>query len=357
MWTVSRRLRSRLKQALSLDFVEHEGLRLPPPELRFCGGKFKDDSAFLGSGREEAKRLVRDFGLDATKRLLEIGCGPARLPLGLLAEGVAIRRYEGVDIDRASIRWATKHVTATHPEFRFHHVEAQHDRYNPQGKPMSDGFRLRFEDAQFDIIYSHSVFANLKPDDVYVYFSEFARLLNPAGSVFLTAFVEEDVPDVTINPDDYIIQSSGALNVARYEKGFFFGICRTSRPESRSVRSWSRPGRAERAPPQSRNFALSRGQAPPPKPQPFQAPKRQTARIAGCALLRPGDPAAHDKLPTGDPLPILSRPVDDGVSTFVGRSATSERRVGDKLSTIPAPRRVAGPFSESLQGERAPIRD
>lgn len=36
-------------------------------------------------------------------RVLEIGCGPGRLPLGILAEQGTIGSYDGVDIDVASI--------------------------------------------------------------------------------------------------------------------------------------------------------------------------------------------------------------------------------------------------------------
>jgi SAM-dependent methyltransferase len=192
--------------------------------MRYCGAEFRDDSVFLGSGRDEAQRLIRDFDLSAATRLLEIGCGPARLPIGILAEVGEICRYDGVDIDKASVRWGATHVSAKHPSFRFHRVEARHERYNPRGRPMSQGFRLHFEDSQFDIIYLHSVFANMNPDDVYVYCSEFARLLKPSGSVFLTAFIEEDVPNVTVNPDDYILESDGPMNLARYERNFFFEI-------------------------------------------------------------------------------------------------------------------------------------
>jgi SAM-dependent methyltransferase len=224
MLSVLERTGRRLKRALSLDFVEYDGFRLPPRYMRYCGTEFRDDSVFLGSARDEAKRLIRDFDLSKATRLLEIGCGPARLPIGILAEVGEIRGYDGVDIDKASVRWGARHVSAKHPGFRFHHIDARHERYNPAGRPMSEGFRLSFEDSQFDIIYLHSVFANMKPDDVYVYCSEFARLLRPSGFVFLTAFIEEDVPDVTVNPDDYIIQSKGPLHFARYERNFFFGI-------------------------------------------------------------------------------------------------------------------------------------
>jgi SAM-dependent methyltransferase len=196
--------------------------------MRYCGASFRNDEVFLASGVEEAKRLVADFELNRGTRLLEIGCGPGRLPIGVIALGAHVNRYDGVDIDKSAVDWCRRHITRTHPEFRFHAVDAQHERYNPTGRPMKDGFRLKFPDASFDLIYLHSVFANLVPDDVSVYCREFERVLRPGGKVFLTAFLEKDVPDVTINPSDYIVESAGALTVARYDVDYFFALIRSA---------------------------------------------------------------------------------------------------------------------------------
>lgn len=213
-----------LRRAVSLDFVARDGVRLPPDHMRYCGTAFRNDEVFLGSGRQETRRLIRDFGMDGTTALLEIGCGPGRLPIGILAEGAPIGRYDGIDIDTAAIDWCTRHITRRHPAFRFHKVEARHERYNPNGRPMSAGFRLEFAEESFDIVYLHSVFANMNPEDVAIYCAEFVRVLKPGGQVFLTAFVEENVPDITVNPEDYLIRNEGPMNVARYEKSFFLDI-------------------------------------------------------------------------------------------------------------------------------------
>ena len=196
--------------------------------MRYCGAAFRNDDVFLASARAEAERLVRDFGVSPQTAILEIGCGPGRLPIGLLAAEVSIGSYDGVDIDKAAIDWCRRYLTRRHPNFRFHVVNARHERYNPDGRPMEEGFRLEANDETYDLVYLHSVFANMVPNDVAVYCSEFARVLKPGGKVFLTAFIEEAVPNVTFNPTDYIIESSGKLNVARYEKEYFFDIVRAA---------------------------------------------------------------------------------------------------------------------------------
>jgi SAM-dependent methyltransferase len=229
------RTRSRIKLALrklkrglgSLridDHVEFERAFLPPPQMRCCGAKFRDHETFLASGLAEARRVRCDFGVDRHSRLLEIGCGPGRLPIGILSEFGDVARYDGVDVDVRAIRWCKAYIGRKHPRFCFHHVDARHARYNPDGEVMDDDFRLPFPDQDYDLVYLHSVFSNMEPDDVRVYAKEFRRLLNPAGMVFLTAFVEEGVPPVTLNPQDYVVQPTGPLHVARYEKCFFLGL-------------------------------------------------------------------------------------------------------------------------------------
>lgn len=226
MYSYLKRLVQKSRRALSPNYREFRGHILPPLHMRYCGAEFRDDATFLSSGIAEAQRLQNDFGLDRHTRLLEIGCGPGRLPIGILAEFGDIQRYDGVDIDARSIRWCQTFITKAHPDFAFHHVQARHQRYNPNGPAMDEQFRLPFANGSYDIIYLHSVFANMEPDDIRSYAKEFSRLLDTNGNIFFTAFVEEGVPAVTINPDDYLIEISGPLHVARYEKGFLFDLLR-----------------------------------------------------------------------------------------------------------------------------------
>ena len=205
-------------------FIKHENSILPPIYLRRCGTKFHDDSFFLSSGKAEARRLIDQFGVGRDTVMIEVGCGAGRLPIGLIAVGGEVGRYDGVDIDAPAIAWCQRYVTPPHPVYRFHHVLAGHQRYNPRGPRMDDRFRLPLPDQTYDLVYLHSVFSNIEPDDIRIYARQFHRLLKPDGWVFLTAFVEENVPPVTINPTDYHFESSGPLNVARFEKSFFLGL-------------------------------------------------------------------------------------------------------------------------------------
>ena len=219
----TRRL-ARLVRAPETRCVNFQGHPLPPPEIRYCGSDFANDAYFVQSALAEATRLRQVLGLGSGTRMLEVGCGPGRTAIGLLRASCPVGRYDGVDIDRRAIEWCRRFISQSHPEYHFASVDAKHERYNPRGREMTSAFSLPFDAGVFDIIYLHSVVANMIENDVRIYAREFRRLVSPRGTVFLTAFVEEGVPPVTINPEDYIMESHGPLNIARYEKGHLFSI-------------------------------------------------------------------------------------------------------------------------------------
>jgi len=205
---------------LARDHVTLGSTVLPARHLRFCGDQFKSDEYFLASANAEAQRLVQECGLPKGGRVLDLGCGVGRLPIGILASGVDVGAYRGVDVDSRSIRWCKQHIESFHPRFHFIHTNVRNARYNPNGLPVNVSFHLPFGDHDFDAIYLYSVFSHMLPDDVRVYCREFRRVLAPEGVVFLTAFVEDDVPDVTENPVDYKMKGNGVLHCVRYKSLF-----------------------------------------------------------------------------------------------------------------------------------------
>jgi hypothetical protein len=61
-------------------------------------------------------------------------------------------------------------------------------------------------------------------EHVRQYVKEFQRLLAPSGGIFLTAFLEENVPDMTVNPENYRMKWSAPLHCVRYNQQFFENI-------------------------------------------------------------------------------------------------------------------------------------
>ena len=214
----AKQVAKKLKSFVKSEAVTHRGMTIPAKHLRFGGSNFIDDEAFLSSGEHEAERLQSSFGLSRNMALLDLGCGPGRLPIGILRKIGEIRAYRGVDVSQTPIEWCSKYIEKEHPTFQFTHMDIKNERYNPSG---SSSVGLPFPDASFDVIYLYSVFSHMKTPDIQAYLTEFKRLLKATGKVFLTAFTEDKVPEMEENPPNYKQDWKGALHCVRYEKKFF----------------------------------------------------------------------------------------------------------------------------------------
>ncbi len=224
----TRRVVHRLRLRLANDFVLFSGARLPPRRMRFNTDEFRDDRFFLDSSLAEADRLIRCCGLSRDSELLEIGCATGRLAIGLQQRIGAIRRYVGIDIIRDNIVWCRRFVAPAQPGYRFIHWNMRHERYNPHGQAVRADRKLPLADRSFDIIYLYGVAANLLPEELSWYLREFNRLIRDTGTIFFTAFVEENVPPWTINPEHYVRPSTGKQNIVRYEKGYLTSLIEES---------------------------------------------------------------------------------------------------------------------------------
>ena len=219
---LSRHAVSALGRLMPLRAVRHGDLLLPPARLRQGGAHFEDDRAFLAGGCRDVEKIDAAFGLGVSSSLLDVGCGVGRLPIGLLAKSLDVAEYVGIDVDRRSIKWCGRHLQAAQPRFRFEHLDVANARYNKRGARLSQSFRLPLEAGRFDVIYLYSVFSHMESGDVQVYLREFRRLLKPSGGVYLTAFLEEGVPDVEVNPPGYgPLSWEGPLHCVRYSVDFF----------------------------------------------------------------------------------------------------------------------------------------
>ena len=124
-----------------------------------------------------------------------------------------------------SARWGWKYITSRHPNFQFLHIDVENTRYNPDGAASDSDFSFPFADGEFDIVVLYSVFTHMMTEGVRTYLKEFDRILRPDGRIFLTAFLEEDVPDAEENPEGYLsIEWKEALHSVRYNQQFFEGL-------------------------------------------------------------------------------------------------------------------------------------
>ena len=106
-----------------------------PSDMRRGNGPLKyDDDYFIESARQDVEHLA-SLGLVPGSRFLDFGCGPGRLAVGLIASGWS-GSYSGVEVSQRQVHWATESITSRFPDYRFVHVDAANDRYNPDGSQI-----------------------------------------------------------------------------------------------------------------------------------------------------------------------------------------------------------------------------
>ncbi len=205
------------------DCVTVDGSIIPSPDRRWCGPEFKDDNFYIKSAEGEANRLVDYFQCTQKTRVLDVGCGQGRLPIGILRV-IGEINYLGIDVDKASIDWCRRYIERDHPSFKFRHVNFQNDRYNKAGIGIDNGFSFDVESKSIDIVFLYSVFSHTIENDMKAYLKEFLRILDEGGKVFFSTFVEENVENFSINPDNYRLKCSGPLHIVRYDKAYLFSL-------------------------------------------------------------------------------------------------------------------------------------
>lgn len=215
------------KTLLRKEYVKVSGSIIPSPDRRGCGPEFRDDNFYLKSAEGEANRLMNHLQCTQKSRVLDVGCGRGRLPIGILRVMGEID-YTGIDVDRRSIDWCKRYIERNHPCFQFKHLNLYNERYNKSGVRIDEDFHFEAGPRSVDIIYLLSVFSHTTERDMRAYLKDFSRILDDRGKIFFTTFVERDVPNVSINPESYRLKCYGPLHIVRYNKDYLFSILNES---------------------------------------------------------------------------------------------------------------------------------
>lgn len=85
---------------------------------------------YVQSAVVEATRLISALDYSPASRLVDVGCGVARLATGLLADRGDQVDYLGIESTRECCR---DNVERRHPGFRFTHLDVVSELYNPSG--------------------------------------------------------------------------------------------------------------------------------------------------------------------------------------------------------------------------------
>ena len=210
------------------EFIIFDNSIIPAKELRFNGLTFRNDSFYIRTAEKEARRLIQRLGCTPKSKILEIGCGQGRMVTGLLRLIGAVN-YTGFDVHLPSVNWCQKYIESRKKSFHFEHLDVLSERYNTGGNQLNDKFKFNINDKSIDIIYIWGVFTNMEGMVMKAYLNDLKRMLAPGGKVFFTAFVEESVPEISVNPEGYLLDKyTGPLQVVRYEKNYLFSLIEQS---------------------------------------------------------------------------------------------------------------------------------
>lgn len=105
-----------LAYRLGIDH-EHDGLRLPPPRLRFRVHGDMAANTFIDRGSticDDIVRLSSNWELlpESWRSYLDFGCGCGRVARHLVKENLRCQ-YTGVDIDAQAIAWMNTNMEGT----------------------------------------------------------------------------------------------------------------------------------------------------------------------------------------------------------------------------------------------------
>lgn len=148
---------------------------LPPADLAFDAYGSPNWSFYQRSGQEVATRITallrhhlpRRAG-DEGLRVLEWGCGPARVIRHLPEALPAGSTIAGTDYNPRTIQWCKANI----PGVTFVQNQLQ--------PPLS------FDDHSFDAIYTISVFTHLSETNCHAWFAELVRVCRPGGLIIFT---------------------------------------------------------------------------------------------------------------------------------------------------------------------------
>jgi len=173
---------------LCSSLLRNRFLPVPPQDSIFVG-----DGDYRAIGVEFLRHFIELGDLLPEDRVLDIGCGIGRMAVPLtqyLDPGRG--SYEGVDPVVSGIEWCSDTITPVYPNFRFRHLDIRNALYNPEGELRGEEIKLPFADGEFDFVFMTSVTTHLPPAEIAPYAREVARVLAPAGRLFVTAFVIDE---------------------------------------------------------------------------------------------------------------------------------------------------------------------
>ena len=188
---------------------------IPPLEMR----SNKDPKTYFDTARSNITQIEKYVEISEDAAILDVGCAAGRLAFPFI--GRLKGTYDGFDIRKEQIDWATNNITKNYPNFRFTYFDIKNEWMNRSGGTVEGSqFSFPYADSSFDLIIYHSIFTHLMPDVAKRYLAESSRILKDTGSLYITFYVW-----------DRETESCVANNETQWRFAHQFGECRVHDPE------------------------------------------------------------------------------------------------------------------------------
>lgn len=158
-------------------------LQIPEDRAARHGGK----DFFIG-GAKFAETFELWGNLSADDTVLDIGCGPGRMAIGIGERFAWKNKLIGFDIIAKDVKVCQDIISTQYQNFEFHHVNAWNGHYNPKGviKPYDVSFPAT--DNSIDFAFATSVFTHMYRKEVARYLNESYRVLRNGGTLVTSWF-------------------------------------------------------------------------------------------------------------------------------------------------------------------------
>lgn len=147
---------------------------------------------FLSGGAKFAETFELWGDLKASDRVLDIGCGPGRMAIGIGERFGWANQLTGFDVIKVDVDVCQNAITSAHPNFRFHHVNAWNGLYNSKGTVKPHEVVFPAENESIDFAFATSVFTHMFRLEIERYLSEIHRTLDDGGRLMSTWFAITD---------------------------------------------------------------------------------------------------------------------------------------------------------------------
>lgn len=184
---------------------EHPGFALPPTHLAFDAYATPDWDYYYKSGRQTAKDILTLLNQhqeknDSTK-ILDWGCGPARIVRHLPSLLGSRAHVHGSDYNSETIAWARKAIDGV--------------QFTANGlKPP-----LAYPDNTFDCVYAFSIFTHLSEETCLEWIREIQRVLKNNGLFFFTAHGDTAVERMLLPNERMTYVGKGFLARGKFHEG------------------------------------------------------------------------------------------------------------------------------------------